>query len=59
VTALNISDAIHLMHQSAPETQTLGVKSVRENIPVIDLDRFHVALNIGNIVARGVWFPKS
>lgn len=58
ITAFDVSDAMALMHRCFPETEKLTVKSIRENIPVSDLDQFHVVPNMGNVAVRGIWFPQ-
>ena len=58
VTAYSYDDAVGMLSSrvSAGET-TLAILNVVENVDVETLDRGHVLPNLGDVAARGIWFP--
>ncbi len=58
VTAYSVEDALSLIRdQVFPRSQMPEVVSIREIREVSELDQNHVVPNMGNTLARGVWFP--
>jgi hypothetical protein len=59
VTAYSLEDAKKLIQEKAfPKDEFPPIKNITENILFQDLDKNHVAPNIGPISERGVWYPN-
>lgn len=62
VTAYSQQDAVELVKRSLVEHYGLEslpeIDQITEGISVTDLDQNHVVPNMGNVLVRGVWFPK-
>ena len=56
VTARSEDDARALVETAFPEARIASLASVDD---VSALDQGHVAPNMGNIFARGIWFPAG
>ena len=57
VTAYDAADAIRLLEASLFKQVPLPAHTIREIAGLQELEQDHVLPNIGNIVARGVWYP--
>ena len=58
VTAFDLDDALRLAQERIWRGATLpGVSHVTEHVDVTSLDPGHVRPNIGDVTARGVWYP--
>jgi hypothetical protein len=59
ITAFDYDDAIALLHDRVLKGRDLKVGAVVADIDVRSLDAGHVLPNMGNVMARGVWFPMG
>ena len=57
VTAYNYEDAIDLLRERVFGGMEPTVLAFAENVDVTNLDKSHVIPNMGQVIARGVWFP--
>lgn len=54
VTARSEEDARRLLERAFPEAQLVNLTVVSD---ASELDQKHVVPNMGNLLARGIWFP--
>jgi hypothetical protein len=60
VTAYDLSDALAQLSDLAFEGDPVPeIESVVENVDISTLDAGHVLPNMGNPLARGIWFPMG
>jgi len=60
VTARDREDAEHLVRERVFASAPLPpIASVAEDVDVSGLDEDHVLPNMGNVMIRGVWFPRG
>ncbi len=57
VTARSYDDAMVLVQAAFPDLAVGSPATVVENIDISTLDAKHVLPNVGNVLARGVWWP--
>jgi hypothetical protein len=58
VTAWSLADAKALLEASGYDFHKQASRvEIKEGVTVADLDAKHVAVNMGPIVVRGVWYP--
>jgi hypothetical protein len=58
VTAYTIEDAKFLMKQQLFKSEIPDISRVVENVEISQLDQDHVVPNMGNVLKRGIWFPR-
>jgi hypothetical protein len=58
VTAWNYDDALLLIRAAFPDLALGSPQKVVENIDVSTLDAGHVLPNLGNVLKRGIWWPR-
>ncbi len=59
VTASDIHDALLLVGMAFPDLDLGSPLSVIEDVDVSSLDANHVLPNLGNVLVRGVWWPRT
>jgi len=58
VTARDYDEALLLVREAFPDLALGAPVAAIDNIDVSTLDAGHVLPNIGNVLARGVWWPR-
>jgi len=58
VTARDYHDAVLLLRAAFPELSFDAPLTVVEDVDVSTLDKDHIAPNLGNVLAGGVWWPR-
>lgn len=58
VTAHDIDDEKALIQEMVDHMPSNRVTTILENVDVSTLEANHVLPNIGNVMVRGIWFPK-
>jgi hypothetical protein len=58
VTAFSDDDAVSLLKNHLRVDVLPVIIKIRPNITFQDLEKDHVAKNLGNMAQRGVWFPQ-
>lgn len=58
VTAKDRDDALLLIRAASPDLPLEAPIAVVENIDVSTLDARHVLPNLGNVLVRGIWWPR-
>ena len=58
VTAFTKDDALNIIREKVFKGENLPlIKIYKEGIDISTLNEGHVQPNLGNVVARGIWFP--
>jgi len=58
VTALDLNDALLLIRAAFPDLVLGSPLTVIDGIDVSTLDAGHIIPNLGNVLERGVWWPR-
>lgn len=59
VTALDYEDALAMLRETIFVDHNLEVARCVEDVDVSTLDAGHVLPNMGDVTARGIWFPAG